>query len=106
VRYAKSRLIEGRPRGESADRHGRVALVPEEPAVIGRLATGIEFRVVEDRIARAGIIRPRRKMGNAQTELERQPLGYLPGILQKSLERRISDIVYAVERRLIIRVQV
>src|SRR3954469_18253355 len=98
VRETNTRLDESCPCREARERHTGVPLVPQEAAVVGRFATRVVLRVIENRVSCPGSVRPRCKVRDPEAKIERQALVEFPGILDKTFKRRIRDIVDAVER--------
>src|SRR5438094_8752314 len=96
VRHAETWLEEGAASGEYADWNARIALMPDESAILQRGTTGIVFRAVEDRVTGAGTIGPRREVGQTQAQFHGEPSRDLPGILREALVCAVRDIVDAV----------
>src|SRR5262249_42770048 len=97
VSRAETWLPIGGASGEAAHRYRRVAFSPQEAAILRRGATGAVLRVIENGIAEAKIVLPRSKVSDSQTDIQRQSLVHLPGILDESLKSVIRNIVDAIE---------
>src|SRR6266498_3497231 len=78
VRQPDARLIKERPRREAAERHRRVALVPQEAAVLQRRASGAVLRIIENRVSESDAVYPGLEMRGAQAEFDGQLAGDFP----------------------------